>query len=109
MKKMFVGMMVLVLMAMMIVPAFGTTVEDGGMDALKEEKMEEVMLDEMVMTEKGYNYVIMLGGDHVIQIQTVRTPEFIEKIGDGFSWVGTKCSNGFNRVKGWFVRGEVNE
>ena len=121
MKKMFVGMMLVLMLAAMIIPC-GSLAESADVvyleedilieDVLeeiiiKEDKIEEVILTEEEFTEFEFdddsNYIITIGGDHLIRIQVIHRPGFIQKISDGFSWFGDKVKDGFDTVVDWFT------
>ena len=110
MKKFVVGIMLAVFMAMMLVPAFG----DSDEIMVNEIYTIENTIVETELNEKEISgneeevddvcYIVKFGGHKIITIEKIRTPKFIEKIGDGFEWIGDKCKDGFDAVKNLFDR-----
>lgn len=131
MKKMLVGMTILVLMATMAIPALGDTE-----DMLKEvyqkytgnqiyviENVESCTDDEgretttvymkdgvtITYYTEDYNdyYVASQGMYSYVYIRVVRHSKILGKLGEGADWVSNKVRDGFYHIKGWFVHDDV--
>ena len=131
MKKL-VGIIILVLMVTtMICPVFGESEK-----ILEEEKLEETYIEEVKCYEKWLiiengkeiirtittdgvitdeydtddgHWVVTYGNTPYMDIQFTRKSRVLTAIENGWNFVTTKCKNGCNHVKSWFVRDGKNE
>ena len=117
MKKMFAGIMIMVLIAMKAIPVFGEAVRTLDENILKEVEIVEETIVESVYSEDGtlekcvklYEYSdgstmrITYGNNQVCTIIEVTRPGIIRSIGNGFCWLGQRFRDGFEHVKGWFT------
>lgn len=129
MKKVLVGIMLAVLMATMIVPALCETeeildevylYEKGELDETGIDKVVTVVEDgtEIKRTymkngviideyeEDDCTYIIKYGNTPFVHIEVIQHSKILRTLGRGVSWVKDKCADGYNWVKGLFVRND---
>lgn len=117
MKKVFICLLATMLVLAVMASASGKTLEE---IKIEETKIKEIVIPEILMEEehvfnteekwyKSACYIIIIGGDRLIDIEVDHHPRFIQAIGEGAQWIGNRCTDGFNAVKGWFVTKDVDE
>ena len=128
MKKVLVGIMMMVLMATMIIPAFGepekileeeilveniieetklyetVTVVEDGIEIKRTFKENGVIVDEYELDD--CSYVITYGNTPYIHIQVTQHSRILGALSRGATWVGDKAVDGYNWVKGLFVHND---
>ena len=125
MKKVIVTMMAVLLMVTTMAVALGDTIPEKVInETIINGKLLDVNDDGYGNTLRVYdmgdetrimyetkdthipNYIVTIGGGRLIKVKVDHHPVVVEKIGEGVKWVGEKVSNGWNKIKGVFTKGD---